>query len=57
MQERLGSGPVHMRIRRQTAEHPFGNAEGLDGGNTLSDQDVAEGRRNEPHVLAYNISG
>jgi hypothetical protein len=43
VQHRLDANPQAMRIRRETAEHPFGTLN-ANGSNPLSDEATAQGR-------------
>ena len=57
VQQRLDKNPQAMRVRRETAEHPFGTTQDADGCNALSDEAPTEGRhRDGAAQLAYNLT-
>jgi hypothetical protein len=56
MQERLERAPGSMRIRRQTAEHPFGTIKAWMGATHFSLRTLEKvGAEMSLHVLAYNL--
>jgi hypothetical protein len=56
MQERLGRAPKTMRIRRQTAEHPFGTIKAWMGATHFRLRTLEKVRTEMSlHVLAYNL--
>jgi transposase len=56
MQERLGRAPGSMRIRRQTAEHPFGTIKAWMGATHFRLRTLERvGTEMSLHVLAYNL--
>jgi hypothetical protein len=56
MQERLDRAPETMRIRRQTAEHPFGTIKAWMGATHFRMRTLEKVRREMSlHVLAYNL--
>jgi hypothetical protein len=57
VQKRLDKNPRAMRMRRETAEHPFGTMKGAHGRNSLPDEDASQGRhRDGVVVLTYNLT-
>jgi hypothetical protein len=56
MQERLDRAPKTMRIRRQTAEHPFGTIKAWMGATHFRLRTLEKVRTEMSlHVLAYNL--
>jgi len=56
VQERLDRQPVFMRIRRQTAEHPFGTIKSWMGHTHFLTRTLAKvSTEMSLHVLAYNL--
>jgi hypothetical protein len=56
MQERLDRQPDSMRVRRQTAEHPFGTLKAWMGATHFLTRTLARVRTEMSlHVLAYNL--
>ena len=56
MQERLDRAPETMRIRRQTAEHPFGTIKAWMGATHFLTRTLEKVRTEMSlHVLAYNL--
>ncbi len=56
MQERLDRAPTTMRIRRQTAEHPFGTIKAWMGATHFRLRTLEKVRTEMSlHVLAYNL--
>jgi len=56
MQERLDRDPGKMRIRRQTAEHPFGTLKAWMGATHFLTKTLPKVRTEMSlHVLAYNL--
>jgi transposase len=56
MQERLDRAPETMRIRRQTAEHPFGTIKAWMGATHFLTRTLGKVRTEMSlHVLAYNL--
>ena len=56
MQERLDRAPETMRIRRQTAEHPFGAIKAWMGASHFLTRTLEKVRTEMSlHVLAYNL--
>jgi transposase len=56
MQERLDRAPETMRIRRQTAEHPFGTVKAWMGATHFLTRTLEKVRTEMSlHVLAYNL--
>jgi transposase len=56
MQERLERAPMTMRIRRQTAEHPFGTIKAWMGATHFRLRTLEKvGTEMSLHVLAYNL--
>jgi transposase len=56
MQERLDRAPETMRIRRQTAEHPFGTIKAWMGAAHFRMRTLEKVRRKMSlNVLAYNL--
>jgi transposase len=56
MQERLDRAPGSMRIRRQTAEHPFGTIKAWMGATHFSLRTLQKvSAEMSLHVLAYNL--
>ena len=56
MQERLDRAPGSMRIRRQTAEHPFGTIKAWMGATHFRLRTLEKVRTEMSlHVLAYNL--
>ena len=56
MQERLDRAPTTMRIRRQTAEHPFGTIKAWMGATHFRVRTLEKVRTEMSlHVLAYNL--
>jgi transposase len=56
MQERLDRAPESMRIRRQTAEHPFGTIKAWMGATHFLTRTLEKVRTEMSlHVLAYNL--
>ena len=56
MQERLDIAPKTMRIRRQTAEHPFGTIKAWMGATHFLTRTFEKVRTEMSlHVLAYNL--
>jgi hypothetical protein len=56
MQERLDRAPESIRIRRQTAEHPFGTIKAWMGATHFLTRTLEKVRTEMSlHVLAYNL--
>jgi hypothetical protein len=56
MQERLDRAPETMRIRRRTAEHPFGTIKAWMGATHFLTRTLGKVRTEMSlHVLAYNL--
>ena len=56
MEERLERAPRTMRIRRQTAEHPFGTIKAWMGATHFRLRTLEKvGTEMSLHVLAYNL--
>jgi hypothetical protein len=56
MQERLGKAPEQMRLRRQTAEHPFGTLKAWMGATHFLTKTLDRvSTEMSLHVLAYNF--
>jgi transposase len=56
MQQRLDAAPDSMRIRRQTAEHPFGTLKAWMGPVHFLTRTLKRlGTEMSPSVLAYNL--
>ena len=56
MQERLERAPKTMRVRRQTAEHPFGTIKAWMGATHFRLRTLEKvGTEMSLHVLAYNL--
>jgi transposase len=56
MQDRLDRAPEMMRIRRQTAEHPFGTIKAWMGATHFLTKTLGQvGTEMSLHVLAYNL--
>ena len=56
MQDRLDRAPEMMRIRRQTAEHPFGTIKAWMGATHFLTKTLGRvGTEMSLHVLAYNL--
>ena len=56
MQDRLDRAPETSRLRRQTAEHPFGTLKGWMGATHFLTKTFPKvGTEMSLHVLAYNL--
>ena len=56
MQDRLDRAPEASRLRRQTAEHPFGTLKGWMGATHFLTKTLPKVRTEMSlHVLAYNL--
>jgi len=58
VKDRLDGAPFAMRVQRQTVEHVFRHAQGLDEIEPLPDQDAASSTHQMSlQVPAYNLKG